>query len=324
MSILRLAGVTREIGTFDDPRFDRCGDRARRPDRTGRPEWSGQDDAAPPRGGWRRTRPRHGEPQAQPVDRPAGPGGAPRRDVHGVAGPPVGGPLRCGPPRGDGRGARHARAGQPGDGAGLRRSPAPLRGPRRLHPGPARRCRVERSWVHARRMGQAAGGVVGRGTDAGGARAARHRRPGSAAPRRADEPPRPRRARMAGGTPAAPDRLTARRLARPRLPGRDRHPDLGAPRSPAHRVPWRLQRIPTPARRARCAGDQGGRHPGRADRPRTRARPALSEPPQVQQDARARGTARAVAGGAPRGATQRSEADPAAGFPGRLGPVTVW
>ena len=60
MSILRLAGVTREIGTFVDPRRDRRRDRARRPDRPGRAERRRQDDAAAPRGRARRARPRRG------------------------------------------------------------------------------------------------------------------------------------------------------------------------------------------------------------------------------------------------------------------------
>ena len=57
-------------------------------------------------------------------------------------------------------------------------------------------------------------------------------------------------------------------------------------------------------RDARAA--QGRRDPGRGDRPRAGARPALPEPPQVQQDARARGPPRAAPGRAARGAEDRA------------------
>ena len=124
-------------------------------------------------------------------------------------------------------------------------------------------------------------------------------------------------------------RLAARRLARPGLPRRDGDPDLGAARPPPDGVPRRLQRVPPPARGARRAGGQGRRHAGRADRARAGARPALPEPPQVQQDARARGAARAAPGRATRGAAKpvagcacRRRRWPAAG-PSRSGEIVV-
>ena len=81
--------------------------------------------------------------------------------------------------------------------------------------------------------------------------------------------------------------------------------DLGAPRPPADGVPRRLQRLPPPARGARRAAVKDAETPGRADRAREGARPALPKPPQVQQDARARGAARAAPGRADRGAEAR-------------------
>ena len=87
--------------------------------------------------------------------------------------------------------------------------------------------------------------------------------------------------------------------------------DLGAARPAADGVPRRLQRLPPPARRARRTSRQGCRHTGRADRPREGADPALPEPPQVQQAARARGSARAAGGGAARG----TQGEPEAGDP---------
>ena len=196
--------------------------------------------------------------------------------------------------------------------AGLRRAPPPVRGPRRLHARPAGRERADRSRLHARRVGQAAVRAVRRRADAGVAGPPGHRRSGPAAARRAHQPPRPRRARMARGAPPSAERLAARRVPRPGVPRRHGGPRLGAPRPAPDRVPRRLQRLPPPARRARRAGRQGRRHPGRADRAREGARPALPEPPQVQQDARARGAAREARGGTPRRARR-----PAGSWPSR-------
>ena len=190
----------------------------------------------------------------------------------------------------------------------LRRPPARVRGPRRLHRSTSastRRCPASAS---PGRVGRAAVRAVGRRADPGGARTARHRRPGPAAPRRADEPPRHRRARVDRGAPPATPRLAARRLPRPGVPRRDRDPDLGAARPPPDRVPRRLQRLPPPAGGARRPGGEGRREPGRVDRPRAGARPALPVASQVQQDARARGPPRAPPGRAGRGAEELSQA----------------
>ena len=70
-------------------------------------------------------------------------------------------------------------------------------------------------------------------------------------PRRAHEPPRPGRAGVAGGSPPSPARLAARRFARPGVPGRDRQPDLGAAGSEADGLPRRLHVVPPAARGAR-------------------------------------------------------------------------
>ena len=114
MSILRLAGVTREIGTFTI--LDSIDAAIALGDRIGLVGPNGAGKTTLLRLAAGGDEPDRGtvQPQAQPVHRPAGPGGTPRRDVHGVAGPPVGGPPGRGPPRGDGHGARDARAGQPG------------------------------------------------------------------------------------------------------------------------------------------------------------------------------------------------------------------
>src|SRR3970282_665130 len=56
------------------------------------------------------------------------------------------------------------------------------------------------------------------GADAGGAGAPRRRGPGAAAPRRADQPPRPGRAGVAGAGAGAARPVTSRGLARTGLP----------------------------------------------------------------------------------------------------------
>ena len=114
--------------------------------------------------------------------------------------------------------ARGARARRTGRRAGLRGPPAPVRGARRLHAGPARRRGAERPRLHAATSGsEPPTGAVGRRADAGRAGPARHRRSGPAAPRRADQPPRPRRARVARGAPPPADRLarSSRRTTAP-------------------------------------------------------------------------------------------------------------
>ena len=94
MSILRFAGVTREVGAFVIlDRID-AAHRGRRPGRARRPERRRQDDAAAARGGPRRAGSRAGRAQARADARAARPGGALRRGVHGRAGPAHGGPAR--------------------------------------------------------------------------------------------------------------------------------------------------------------------------------------------------------------------------------------
>ena len=66
------------------------------------------------------------------------------------------------------------------------------------------------------------------------------------------------------------------------------------------RVPRQLLRLPPPARGARRTRGEGSRHACRADRARARARAALPQPPQVLEDARARGSAREAPGGSTR------------------------
>ncbi len=162
------------------------------------------------------------------------------------------------------------------------------------------------------RVDEAAGRDVRRRADARLAGPPRDRRPGPAAARRAHEPPRPRRPRMARGPPAQAPRVAPGRLARSRVPRRGRDADLGAARPPPDRVPRRLQRLPPPARGARRPRGEGRRHHRRVDRPRARARPALPEPPQVREDARARGSPREAAGreaGGPEGGPPARDPD---------------
>ena len=126
---------------------------ARRPDRAGRAERGGQDDAPPAGGRPRRARPRRGPSQARPDPRAARPGGPFRRGVHGLAGPAAGGPDRRRASRPDGRATGRDGARGHRHRPRLRRAPAPVRDPRRLHPRPARRERADRARVHAARSG---------------------------------------------------------------------------------------------------------------------------------------------------------------------------
>ena len=311
-----LSGVTREVGTFVI--LDSINASIALGDRIGLVGPNGAGKTTLLRLAAGRDEPDRGEvaPQARADARAAGPGGAFRRGVHGRAGPAArpSAPARRTSSAMAERLAAFERDGRVTEPA-YARAPARVRGPRRLHARPAGRCGAERPRVQPRRVGEAAVGAVRRRADAGVAGPAGHRRSGPAAARRADQPPRPRRARVAGGAPPPADRLAPRRVARPGVPGRDRDPDLGAARPPADGVPRRLQRVPPPARGARRARGQGRRDAGRVDRARARARPALPEPPQVQQDARARGPPRAAR--RPSGARRR---EPAAGSPSRGGP----
>ena len=120
---------------------------------------------------------------------------------------------------------------------------------------------LSRPRLRPRRVAAPADGAVRRPADPRGPRAPGGREPGPADARRAHEPPRHQRDRVAGGAPPAALRGAARRLPRPRLPGRDGDPRLGAAGPPPHRVPRRLLRLPPPARGARPARREGRRVP---------------------------------------------------------------
>ena len=196
------------------PRPHHGRDRARRAGRARRPERRRQDDAAADRVGPRRARPRDGRAQARPQPRAAQPGGALRRGVHGRAGPARRRPPRRGAPRAHGRGARRARARRPRRRA--RTTPSSSTGSTssaatRWTSAWTRRC--SGLGLRPRRVAPAADRAVRRPADARGARPARHRRPGPDAARRAHQPPRHRRDRVARGAPPAPLRRAARRVA---------------------------------------------------------------------------------------------------------------
>ena len=306
--------MTREVGTFVILDVDRRRDRGRRPDRPGRPERRRQDDAAPARGRAATSR------TAARSIASAGcrSGCSPRRRTstrRSWPRPTCGTAVRTGAAHLD-RMAAELAAYRARRAASPTRATPTLQHEFEVLGGYTLDQRVDaalqRPRLQPRRMGEAAVGAVGRRADPGVARPARHRRPGPAAARRADEPPRPRRARMARGAPPAPRRGAARRVARPGVPRCDRDPDLGAARPPADGVPRRLQRLPPPARGTRRPAVEGRRDAGRGDRPRAGARPALPEPPQVQQDARARGAPRAPPGRPSRGPAERPQAGPAA------------
>ena len=255
MSILRFSGVTREIGTFVI--LDAIEAAVALGDRIG---------LVGPNGAGKTTMLRlaagRDEPDRGTVQRKRGLSiGLLAQESHFdaafMAAPDLRTAVRTGAAHleRDGRRARGVRARRTGRRGGLRRPAAPVRGARRLHPGPARRRRPERARLQPGRVGPSRPTALSGGEQT---RAALARlviaRSGPAAARRADQPPRPRRARVARGPPPPADGLAPRRVARPRLPRRDRHPDLGAARPAADGVPRRLQRLPPPARGARRAG----------------------------------------------------------------------
>ncbi len=158
---------------------------------------------------------------------------------------------------------------------------------------------------------EAAVGAVRRRADAGGAGPAGHRRPGPAAARRADQPPRPRRARVARGAPAPTRRArcSSRRTTGP------------SSTRPSTRV-WELR----DRRLTAFRGDYSAYHRQREERDARAVKDAETQAEQIArerelvqryrshrkftQDARARGAARAAR--RPSGARRRG---PVAGWP---------
>ena len=123
-----------------------------------------------------------------------------------------------------------------------------------------------RARLLARGFRQADRDVLRRLADAHRAGQAAARPAEPAAARRADQPPRPRRAQLARGVP---DRLPARghpRLARPLLPRRGRHAHHRDRPAHAHRLRRQLLRVHRRARRADGAAAPAEARPGRRDR----------------------------------------------------------
>ncbi len=154
MSILRLAGVTREVGTFVI--LDGIDAAIALGDRIGLvgPNGAGKTTLLRLAAGPRRARPREGQPQARADARAARPGGALRRGLHGGARPAQ---------RRFGRARRTSSRWRPSSAAlehagrvrraALRRPPAPVRDARRLHARPARRAALSGLGFAPRRVG---------------------------------------------------------------------------------------------------------------------------------------------------------------------------
>ena len=146
--------------------------------------------------------------QARAEPRDAGPGGPPRRGVHGRAGPPDRRPPRGGPPR-DGW-PTSSPPWRPPAASPSRTTPSSSiasRSSAATRSTSASMTRCPASGSRAERRRPVAGVALGRRADPRGAGPARDRRPGPPPPRRADEPPRPRRPGVArGAPPAAPRR----------------------------------------------------------------------------------------------------------------------
>ena len=167
MSILRLEGIHREVGTFVI--LDRIDAAIALGDRIGLvgPNGAGKTTLLRIAAGLDEPDGGAGRAQARPVDRHARPGGASRRRVHGRARRPDGGAPRRGAARGDGGRARGDGARRASDGARLRDAAASVRGARRVHAGPARRRGAVRPRLQRARMSSAAVVAVGRRADAG-------------------------------------------------------------------------------------------------------------------------------------------------------------
>ena len=169
--------------------------------------------------------------QARAAPRPARPGEPPRRGVHGRARPADRRPSAAPATSSGWRPSRWPRSSSEHR---VDRSPPTPRSSTssscwaatRSTSGSTRPCPASAS---ARdEWDAAAGRAVGRRADAGGAGPPRHRRPGPAAARRADEPPRPRRPGVARGAPPATRRRAPRGVPRPGVPRRDRRPASGS------------------------------------------------------------------------------------------------
>ena len=118
---------------------------------------------------------------------------------------------------------------------------------------------------------------------------------------------------MARGAPPAPGRRAARRVPRPGLPRRDRHPDLGAARPAADGVPRRLQRLPPPAR---SSGTRGRPRTPRRRRRRSRASGSSSSATGATASS-ARCTSTRRASSASRRTRRGARGGPEAGLAGR-------
>ena len=218
MSILRLDAVTREVGTFVI--LDEIDAAIALGDRIGLVGPNGAGKTTLLRLSSGRDEPDGGEvPRKRGLThRAARPGGALRRGLHGrrrTSGRPSAPARRTssGWPR---RWPRSSATAAPVS----TRTPTSSTSSRcwaatRSTSASTRRCRG--LGFATRRVGEAAGGAVGRRADARRAGPPRDRRPGPAAARRAHEPPRPRRPRVARGAPPA---ARAGRCSSPRTTGR--------------------------------------------------------------------------------------------------------
>ena len=114
---------------------------------------------------------------------------------------------------------------------------------RRLQHRPAHRHRAARPRLQPGRLRQADRDVLGRLADAHRARQAAARPARAAAARRADQPPRSRRAQLARGVPLDLPARGDPRLARPLLPRRGRHPHHRPQPAHADRLRRQLQQV---------------------------------------------------------------------------------